>query len=129
MEAIATTNQLFHLQRSLRAGGQLDPFTFEVLLCNYRQALKSKYPGRGHDSELKYWHKARPYWEATGRRSLFLEARQALFDWRCLGEQAGWDPAARKELGDTWQKYGYFWSDLEYDFTRTTDLAHPVRRD
>jgi len=106
----------------------LDPFTFEVSLCNYRQSLKTKYPGRGHDSELACYKKTEPYWKYSGHTSAFLITRYMMWDRRCLGELHGWN-AVRKEVGETIAQHGYYWSDLVYDYTRTTDLAHPVRWD
>ena len=107
-------------------GREMDPFTFEVLLCNYRQGLRDKYPGRGHDSELSYSRKAQPYWDEREGVSPFLQQREKLWDPRCLGEQHSWT-GVRKELGTCPSQHGYFWSDLVFNYDATEDLADPVR--
>jgi hypothetical protein len=106
----------------------INPFTFEVLCCNYRQSLRDKYPGRGHDSELAAFAKAAPYWWEQDGGSTLLETRQRLWDPRCLGEWHGWQ-GVRKELGTTPSQHDYFWSDLLYSYGATTDLSNPVRWD
>lgn len=107
-------------------GHELDYFRYETLLCNYRQALEGKYPGRPHDSELKLWLEAQAHWGHQLERWFdFATTRHTLFDERLLGELRGWT-GPRKELEDTIVKHGYFWSDLLYDYTHTTDLSQPV---
>lgn len=76
-------------------------FQVETLLCNYRQSLDGKYPGRSHDRELAHWVKAERYW---GREALlaafpFFDLRARLFPHRYLGE-LGTPPwwTAREEL-------------------------------
>jgi hypothetical protein len=105
-----------------RLDREIDPFTFEVILCNYRQSLKGKYPGRGHDSELKYAVKAAPYWQERGEDSQIWKTRAELYDIKCLGEISGWT-GARKDLEKTMSKTGegYYWSDLLYDYMNTPD--------
>lgn len=74
-------------------------FDFETLLCNYRQSLRGKYPGRSHDRELAHWRKAEPYWrpETQARWIPFYEIRAQLFPHEFLGEIGGWS-GARPEL-------------------------------
>lgn len=101
-------------------------FELEVLLCNYRQALVNKYPGRAHDTDLKYGRAADAAWGYTSR---VWDFRRQLFDPKVLGESGGGPPrwvGVRDELGTTLPAHGYFWSDLRFDYTRTTDLASPV---
>lgn len=108
-------------------GEPVSNFQIEVLLCNFRQALKGRYPGRSHDSELKYRDKVKGFWiNVREHDSHFFSAREALFDPRVLGERNGWD-RPREVLEDTHPKYGYFWSDAFYDFNQTTDFSKPVR--
>lgn len=103
-------------------------FQVEVLLCNYRQALAGKYPGRPQDTDLSYHYEARQRWGDTVVNTAidFFTARQSLFNGRVLGEKIGWH-GVREELGLTHPKYGYFWSDVIYDYKKTHDLAAPVR--
>jgi hypothetical protein len=112
-----------------RVGDRLTYFKLEVLLCNYRQALERKYPGRVHDSELGLFKQAEVYWGADRlRRAVdFYGARAALFPRRCLGELRGW-VGARDELN--YGDLGYMWSDVLYDFCATKqrgDFTQPVR--
>lgn len=101
-------------------------FNLEVLLCNYRQALENKYPGRPQDTDLKYHRKAVAAWEDLHPVMLdVLGLRQQLFPSQVLGELQGW-PGVRDELGTTHAQHGYFWSDLRYSYARTTDLSQPV---
>lgn len=78
-------------------------FQFETLLCNFRQALKGKYPGRSHDRELAHFRKAEAYWGADElhRWFPFFDLRERLFPHVYLGEFGGWD-GARKELEVPW---------------------------
>lgn len=64
-------------------------FQVETLLCNARQALDGKYPGRSHDRELAHWVRAERYW---GRDYLlqalpFYDLRWQLFPHEHLGER------------------------------------------
>lgn len=84
-----------------QALGGASMFQTETILCNSRQALSGKYPGRSHDRELAHWVKAEQYW---GRNHLlralpFFELRRQLFPIEHLGEwnQPPWW-GARQEL-------------------------------
>jgi len=125
VNAVAEKWRLF--VQSTLVGHELDYFRYETLLCNYRQALEGKYPGRPHDTELKYWIKAEYHWGDELEKQLpFRETRARLFNPKLLGELRGWD-GPREELEDTIVKYGYFWSDLKYDYQRSKDaLVAPV---
>lgn len=109
-------------------GREMSWFSYETLLCNYRQSLKGKYPGRSQDRELAHWHTAAGYWgeEALLEQVPFFELRAELFDHRCLGELRGWR-GARKELETTVDEHGYMWCDTLFDYDETTDLARPER--
>lgn len=100
----------------------LDYYRLEVLLCDYRQLGRRQFPGHSQDSELKYHRKV-----GSPTTRLF-EARAALFPHENLGEIQGWDPADRKPLSYTLERYGYLWSDSLYNFQATTDFANPVLR-
>lgn len=105
-------------------------FQVEVLLCNYRQAIERKYPGRAHDSEMGYYRKAEAYWGKDRLAGDFWGVREALFPRTLLGEFGGWE-GERKECCDTYLDRGYFWSDVLYDYEATVDRgdwAHPVER-
>lgn len=103
----------------------LDWFTFEVMLCNYRQAADGRqYPGRALDSELGHYMVAA---SCPGVKFYTLEKRAEVSPSVCLGEVQGWG-GRRKELGKCWPEYGYTWCDILYDYHATTDLANPVRR-
>lgn len=107
----------------------LTPFQFEVLLCNYRQSLKSTYVGRHHDSELEQWSKLSNYWGPVSMHQFgdFFASRAALIEPEYLGEVNGWS-GKRKELSTVFKDHGYFWTDATYDYNKTTDLAFPVRK-
>lgn len=107
-------------------GIYLDWFNLEVMLCDYKQAYDGKqYPGRAHDSELEHGIKVS---EGFSTPSLKLwQAREELFPYETLGELSGWT-SRRKELGEVMTKHKYVWSDLAYDYNKTTDLAFPVAR-
>ena len=85
------------------SGLEMTWFQLETLLCNYRQALDGKYPGRSHDRELGHFLRAERHW---GERYLlgnfpFYALRAKLFPVECLGEIGGWT-GARKELEVPW---------------------------
>lgn len=63
-------------------------FQVETLLCNARQALDGKYPGRSHDRELAHWVRAERYWtrDHLTRALPFFELRRQLFPVQHLGE-------------------------------------------
>lgn len=64
-------------------------FQVETLLCNARQALDGKYPGRSHDRELAHWVRAERYWgrDYLLRALPFYDLRWQLFPHEHLGER------------------------------------------
>jgi hypothetical protein len=86
----ATTVQLaerlaLEVQQAL---GGVSLFQVETLLCNYRQSLDGKYPGRSHDRELAHWVRAERYWGEHLREALpFFDLRWQLFPHDRLGER------------------------------------------
>lgn len=122
---LATCNEVARLARDLPDMPRVSWFELEVLLCNYRQILNGKYPGRPHDTELAYHLKSRSAWEAR-LSNLFFQARAALFPHACLGEISDW--LGVREQCDTFSRYGYLWADTQYNYSATTDFGHPVRQ-
>jgi hypothetical protein len=103
----------------------VDFFTTQVVLCEYKKVWQGKqYPGRTHDTELKYWRAAQMYW---GHDSDMLRARGALFHPVSLGEEQGWW-SARESLETTLPLYRYMWSDLVHDYSTTTNVSEPALR-
>ena len=104
-------------------GIKIDMFQLQVLLCEYRESWESKkfYPGRSHDSELRYARRAEDEWEYT---SAIWQARKKLFPFKHLGEMMGWDKP-RKDAAASLADHGYTWSDLRFNYLSTTDFAHP----
>lgn len=111
-----------------RAGIKLNYYQQEVLLCNYRQGITWRHPGRSHDSELGYWFRTSDYWgrERLAEAVRFFSVRKQLYPKAYLGELNGWD-GNRKELEACFEEHGYFWSDGEYSYKDTEDLSEPVR--
>jgi hypothetical protein len=106
-------------------GVELDWFTFEVMLCNYRQAADGRqYPGRALDSELGHYIQASAY----PIKFHMMEKRLEVSPPECLGEIQGWG-GRRKELGRCWPDHGYTWCDILYDYNAMIDIAEPVRRE
>jgi hypothetical protein len=101
----------------------IDMFQLQVLLCEYRESWESRkqYPGRSLDSELGYAGKAELEW---GHSSDIWRARKELFPHRHLGELRGW-AGTRKEVGQCLNNHSYTWTDLLYDYTRTTNMSRP----
>lgn len=108
-------------------GLDLNWFHYEVLLCEYRQNIisQSQYPGRSHDSELGRARSLEA--KIPGLKLRLWEDRATLFPTRPLGEiRSRWD-GRREGVGKIATKHGYTWSDMVFDYSRTTDLANPVR--
>lgn len=104
-------------------------FNTETLLCNYRQSLDGKYPGRSHDRELKHWLRAQAYWDdkADLQEVLpFYELRAESFPTACLGEVRG-DLGDRMDLEAVLDEHDYYWCDTRYDYALSRGrLAYPV---
>lgn len=111
-----------------------DMYHFEVLLCDFKQAVDGKYyPGRPLDAELVQRAQASGYFGHSGATDAWLEilmkVRADRFPYEHLGEFA--DPPwydRRKELGTTHELFGYWWSDLLFDYRATEDLGRPKER-
>lgn len=112
-------------------GVALDYYTLQSLLCEYKQSVlgRRQYPGRSVDSELSYWNKVyrRPEFESMADGSQMWAVRRASFPAYVLGELQGW-AGARDSLGRVLTDHGYTWSDRQFDYVATTDLANPTRR-
>lgn len=104
-------------------GIRLSRYNLQVLLCDYKQSIigQRQYPGRSLDSEIVYRRKVE---EHFGNETGMWEAREALFPPIALGEKRGWSDV-REELGDVLAVHGYTWTDLRWDYLRTTDLSKP----
>lgn len=114
-------------------GLDIDRYILQVTLCEYKQtwANAAAYPGRAHDSEVKYYDKTAAHWAGTRHEATQLwAARRALFPAEHLGEHGGWR-GIRQDLLPVARQHGYLWSDLARDYLatrRTGDFAHPVPR-
>lgn len=93
-------------------------FELQVVLCEYKKSWQGKqYPGRTHDTELRYWREARTKWGDFGEA--MLAARAEVFPDRILGEKNGWW-RQREELEEALPTYRYTWSDRLYDYWHST---------
>lgn len=111
-------------------GVEINFFQLQVMLCEYRTGYEHahQYPGRSLDEELEYATKSSEYWKDSKMDSNpMFQARIAAFPSVALGEEHDWN-GIRHELGTCIKEHGYFWTDLEYDYEATKDLANPVRR-
>lgn len=98
--AVELAQRLAEEVRAYLASFNVTWFQVETLLCNYRQSLDGKYPGRSHDRELAHWVRAEQYWGQELRDTLpFFDLRRQLFPAEYLGE-LGHPPwwAARERL-------------------------------
>jgi len=103
-------------------GFDLDYYTMQSLLCEYKQSFlrKKQYPGKSVDTALRYWSGVEEYWrERYSRDSQMWDVRATLFPAFVLGEANGWT-SVREELGTTLVDHGYTWSDGIYDYGATT---------
>ncbi len=117
------------LYRYQAEGLKIDFYIFAAMLCEYRVAYENmrQYPGRTHDQEISYFKKKGQPWVDAGFEFGMFEARKALFPHECLGELNNWD-GIRDELSTVMRESLYVWSDLEFDYEKTTNLRDPVRR-
>lgn len=100
-------------------------FELQVILCEYKKSWQGKqYPGRTHDTELRYWREARQKWGDFGEA--MLEARAEVFPRIILGEENGWW-RQREELEAALPVYRYTWSDRLYDYWAST-VDNPMPR-
>lgn len=103
-------------------------FELQVMLCNYKQSYETKeqYPGQGLDKDLGCAYMIKDHW-GLGDDTEYMRSRKLLCPIWALGELQGWS-GLRKDLGRSLSEHGYVWSDFLYDYTKTKDLAEPVRR-
>ena len=123
------TAETLHGEMKAAYGGlDVDPYTMQSLLCEYKQSVlaQKQYPGKSVDSELKYRTAIEEYWGA-GRETIFWDVRAAIFPAFVLGERSGWT-SVRDELGGVLCQHGYTWSDAVYDYRATRTLAEPALR-
>jgi hypothetical protein len=100
-------------------------FELQVILCEYKKSWQGKqYPGRTHDTELRYWRDARQKWGDFGEA--MLEARAEVFPKEILGEENGWW-RQREELEQALPIFRYTWSDLRFDYWAST-VENPMPR-
>jgi hypothetical protein len=121
-EVQRTEELAVRLRESLyeRDGLEVDFFTLQVVLCEYKKCWQGKqYPGRTHDTELRYLRNVHSYWHND---TDMLRARAVVFRPESLGEISGWD-GAREPLENTLPLYRYTWSDLKYDYNKTINRA------
>ena len=76
-------------------------FELEGLLCDARQAVKGRYPGRALDEDLEYAARTYGYFGSDADSEWFFEWREKLFPASSLGEIGGWD-GRRRELERAW---------------------------
>lgn len=100
---------------NFRLGYDIDYFRYEVMLCEYHESYHSKrqYPGRSHDSELKYAGTIAARWNL--HTTDMWRARASIAPQECLGESGGWI-GTREDLGGLLSEKGYTWSDLLYRY-------------
>jgi hypothetical protein len=118
------------IARLADSGVQMDHYTLQSLLCEYKQSALGgrQYPGRSVDSELAYMARAGAYWGTDfGRKSEIWVTRRRIFPACVLGEIQGW-AGPRAVLGMVLRNYRYTWTDVVYDYVRTQDFSQPARR-
>lgn len=110
------TNRQLHLEwinsSAAWAGTYLDRevswFQLEVLLCNFRQGLNGRYPGRTQDSDQVAYEKALAFW---GDKYMtyamdFYALRAELFPARFLAEATGRPVGVQKDKVEEWKAIG-----------------------
>jgi hypothetical protein len=111
------------VQDSLAGPAHFDWFELQVVLCEYKKSWQGKqYPGRTHDTELRYFREAQQAW--GGFQSDMLHARAEVFPEVILGEKRGWW-RQREELEAALPVYRYTWTDRKFDFFHST-VANPM---
>lgn len=110
-------------------GVHVTHFGLQVMLCEYRESYESRrqYPGRSHDSEMKYIRAVEEYW---GPQPELWAVRQTLFPIEALGEFGGWE-GPREDVAQVLADYGYTWTDVKYDYPasrKMVDLSTPAVR-
>jgi hypothetical protein len=109
--------------RLAEQGVNVSWFELQVVLCEYKKSWQGKqYPGRTHDTELRYFREAQQAW--GGFQSDMLHARAEVFPEVILGEKRGWW-RQREELEAALPIYRYTWTDRKFDFFHST-VANPM---
>ena len=110
----------------------VNEYVLAAMLCEYKSAFENRhqYVGWTIDQEPLLYDKVSGYWgnRMTEAGLALWGARKKLFPPETLGELQGWN-GTRWPLTRTLRDHGYVWSDLLYDYKRTDDVAHPVRRE
>jgi len=117
------------LRRLAAEGLEVDPYTLQSLICEYKQSVLGgkQWPGKSLDSELVYWDKVygsgSPFDPSL---SAMYAIRSMIFPSWALGEvDSKWKE--RKALGPVLRDHGYVWSDSLYSWHASRDdLADPV---
>jgi hypothetical protein len=104
-------------------------YVVAAMLCEYRDAFEDRrqYVGWTIDQEPLLFKKSAEYFGHSLDADLFWKTRTALFPIQALGEWNKWE-GTRWDITNVLRDYGYVWSDLVYDYGRTTDFSNPVRR-
>ena len=108
----------------------VDEYILAAMLCEYKGAFENyhQYPGWTLDQEPLLYDKVMSYWKQPEFNcDMLWEARKAIFPPQVLGELNGWH-GTRWDLTKTLRDHGYNWSDLRYDYSKTTNMAQPVER-
>lgn len=107
----------------------VDEYILAAMLCEYKGAYEKRhqYPGWTIDQEPLLYDKVMSYWGDRINNKLLWEARKNLFPKEVLGEECGWN-GTRWSLAATLRDHSYNWSDLLYDYKRTTDFSKPVNK-
>lgn len=124
-EALEIVNDMAEKTKLYLASAEVPVTWFElqVVLCEYKKSWQGKqYPGRTHDTELRYFRDAQAKW--GGYESTMLTARAEVFPEVILGEKRGWW-RQREELEAALPVYRYTWTDRKFDFFHST-VANPM---
>lgn len=126
-EVNAIAAKALHLLQR-KVDGKLTYYELQTMLCQFRECLKGNrfYPGRSHDEILDYYNRMKR--KRSGFSSQLFSVRAKLFPSAHLGEFNGWR-GIRKELENTYKDYGYFWSDLKFDYKLTKEFAVPILKE
>jgi hypothetical protein len=131
VEGNELTNQLCEqlLKRVRTEIPEVNEYILAAMLCEMKSAYENyhQYPGWTIDQEPLLYDKVFEYWGEQIDVTLLWRARKALFPPEALGEISGWH-GTRWPLTRTLRDHGYNWSDLRYDWSGTTNVAHPMER-
>lgn len=107
-------------------------YIYAAMLCEYRDAFEDRrqYVGWTIDQEPLLHEKSKVHFGSLLDSALFWKTRSELFPHEALCERSGnsrWN-GTRWDLTPILRDHGYVWSDLKYDYQRTTDFSNPVSR-